>query len=121
EQHGKSFYSCIVEAARFFQQNSNGRLFGEAKPFTRMKPVNKIDPALLRAPDELEQRSPGMARIGFAPILAMVRVVLGRIEIGVHAARRTELEKRLALRHGPRRAEKSFDDTAALECPGMLH
>jgi hypothetical protein len=45
----------------------------------------------------------------------MIGVVLWRVEVGVHAARRAKFKHGFAMRHAPKRSEKSFNDTAALK------
>jgi len=51
----------------------------------------------------------------------MVGIILRRIEIGIHAALRAKCKQRLALRHAPGRAEKTFYDAAALKCLELRH
>jgi len=59
------------------------------------------------------QLAPVPLRIRFAPELAVIGIVFGRVEIGIHAARRAEFEQPHTMRHRPERAEKTLDDAAA--------
>ena len=48
----------------------------------------------------------------------MIRIVFGRIEIGIHPPRRAECEQPPPVRHRPQWTEKAFDDAAALKSFG---
>jgi len=86
-----------------------------------MESVNEIDLAAFRQVNQTDKRVPFVLRIRFSPSLAMVRIILGRVEIGVHAARGAEFEEGGPVRHAPRGAEKSFYDPPALEGVVVWH
>jgi hypothetical protein len=88
---------------------------GKTQSFAGMKAVNEINPALLRLPDQLQQRSPLFLRIRFAPALAMIRIVFRRVKISIDAASGAKFKQGFAVIHGPGRAKKSFNEPAALE------
>jgi hypothetical protein len=51
----------------------------------------------------------------------VVGIILRRIEISIHAALRAKCKQRLALRHAPGRAKKTFHDAAAPKCLDLRH
>src|SRR6266545_8098822 len=86
-----------------------------------MKAVDKLDMVGLRVMNQTLKLAPLAARIGHTPAFAVVRIVLGRVEISIHAARRAEFEKSPAVRHAPERPEESFYDAVALKNSALRH
>src|SRR5262245_26801640 len=121
EQHGKRPYAAVVKAPRFFEQDADWLVFRETQTLARMKTVDEVDLKFLRAANQSEQLLPILARIRTAPAFSMIRIVLGRIEISIHAARCAEFEYGPAMRHAPHRAEEAFDNAAAGECLCFHH
>ncbi len=121
KENRKSLYAGIVKARRLAEQDL--RRLGGRKPqaLSGVEGVDKIDPVLLRDPDELEERFPFAFRVGLPPALAVIRIVLWGVEIGVHPSLRAEPEKGAAVPHAPGWAEESFDDSAALESGSAWH
>jgi hypothetical protein len=119
EKHREGSHTGLIKTDRFTKQNVDWFTVGEAKSFTRMKAVNEVDLVALGLMDQPQELLPFHAWVGAPPTLAVVRIVLWRIEISVHAARGGEFEKRFAVRHGPRGTEKSLDNAAPLKrCSG---
>jgi hypothetical protein len=71
--------------------------------------------------DQPQKLAPLARGIRIPPPLAVVRIVLWRVDIGVHAARSAEFEERFALSHGPQGTEKSLDNAAPLKRSARRH
>src|SRR5262245_31758566 len=92
EQHGKRSYAAVVKSLRLFDQDTNRFVFRETQTLTRMNAVDEVDFLFSRRAGELDQLPPLFARIRQSPKLAMIGIVLGRVEISVHAARPAEFK-----------------------------
>src|ERR1051325_7058755 len=121
KEHGDRAHAVLLKARRLGEQRSHGPLVTETQAVARMEAVHEIDAAPLRAANEPFHFAPALAGIRQLPLLAMVWIVLRRIEIRVHPARRAESEHRAAMFHRPGRTEKAFDDAATLEIERVPH
>src|SRR5581483_6395511 len=110
-----------IKSPRSAQQALNRVGIAEAEPGAGMNAVTEIDALSLRRADEPLQFAPLRRGIGQAPALAMVGIVLRRVEIGVHAPRGAEGEQAAPVRHRPERSEESFDDAAAAKPGRAFH
>src|ERR1044071_474620 len=78
----------------------------------RMKAVDKIDVFALSSGNQPQQLFPLGVGIGVTPAQPVIRIILGRVKIRVHASLRAKVEEKPALGHRPRRTKKSFDNAA---------
>jgi len=51
----------------------------------------------------------------------MVGVILWRVEVGIHAARRAEFEQPVPMRHRPHGPEKALDNATSFKALGIDH
>ena len=116
EQYGKGPHAAVVETRGLVQQGAHRLCRREAQVLARMKAVDEVDAPAPGRIDEATQLPPLRFGIGQLPALAVVGIVLGRVEVGVHAARGAEREHRRAVRHAPRGTEEAFNDPPPLEC-----
>src|SRR5262245_51184129 len=86
-----------------------------------MKTIDEVDLMFLRRANQPKDLAPLRGRIGPAPEFSMVGVVLRRVEISIHAARRAEFKQSAPMRHRPRRTEKTFDNAASAKSLGGVH
>jgi predicted alpha/beta-hydrolase family hydrolase len=86
-----------------------------------MKTVDEIDALCLCSSDQTKQLTPLRIGVGPSPKFSVIGIILGRIEIGIHAARRAEFQQPSSMRHRPQRTEKAFDNAAALKSFSGVH
>ena len=121
EKNRKSTHPVVVKTSCFFEQDANRFIGAETETFAWMKAIDEIDLMAPRRADQPQQLLPLFARVRNLPTFAMIRIVFRCVKVGVHAAGGTECKNRAAVRHAPRRAEESFDDTAALKGSSECH
>jgi hypothetical protein len=88
---------------------------GKAESFAGVKGVHEVDFVTLRRTNQFTQLDPQRFWVRLIPSLAVKRVILGSVNVRVHAALRSESERSAPLHKTPWRAEKSLDHAAALE------
>ncbi len=86
-----------------------------------MKAIDEIDSIFLCSSDEPNKLAPLLRRVGPPPEPSMVGVILWRVEVGIHAARRAEFEQPVPMRHRPHGPEKALDNATSFKALGIDH
>ena len=121
EQDGEGAHAGIVKAPRFAEKDAHGAIVAKVQSLAGVKTVDEIDLLFLCSSNQQQELTPLRRRVRSSPKFAVIGIVFGRVEIGVHPPRRAEFEQPPPVRHRPRRTEEAFDDAAAVKSFGGVH
>ena len=117
EQHGEGTDAPVVKPCGLVEQDPHRFRGGKAEILAGVKAVDEVDIVPLGRVDEPAELAPLRLGVGQLPALAVVGVVLGRVEVGIHAAHGAEREHGRTVDHAPRGTEETLDDPPPLESP----